>query len=213
MALHEKQKQAGKHPLRKAYFREIFRNLAAIKNGLNRMKRTAADGRAVMDIRRSVVAISDLAMIHGYEGVEKIATKIHGILKDEPASAAGMDVDFFTKVDSAVQILKEITELEDTLEREMTVERASELVESAHSKVKQYSSQITSGFAERRHKQLELFQEVTVVQHAEDAAEYSSVRMVQAPQFDIKEPDELLALETAAGVRHKTLDLFASNAG
>jgi len=210
MNLQREKTSADDSPLKGHYFRQVFFHLSTIKLSLETLKENPAATQPVRRITCAAETISDLAMIHGYEGVEKTAHKIAAILCRLQAAPTPVDHAVLDRIDQAVKVLRQIAELEDSVEQEMTVEKTHEQAEQTHEHVKQFHRQLSHKFDFLRHRQLELFDHANAA-NTQDAPATSgpSDRDEDAPFWDIHEAEEVLAMEKTLKAKNSTLDLFA----
>lgn len=202
-----KNEKNRRQPLKSAYFQQVFCNLSTMKNSLEGLKKTPDNRELLIQFEEAACTIMDLAMIHGYEGVEKIASKIQVVFSKFIRSGSMISPEFTQKADIALYILRNITELEDSLERGMTVEKSSNAVEDTHDKVKHFTKKITNDFNFLKVKQLELFTNSSDAGHTKPHIKLVDKEQ-DSPFFDIKEPEIVIHLTDIADHQDETMDLF-----
>ncbi|RMF61648.1 MAG: hypothetical protein D6743_13270 [Calditrichaeota bacterium] len=112
-------------PLRHTYFREMMRSLKKMKAALGAWQKRPEERTHPQAIAAAAREVADLAMIHGYEGVESIAEQLQQSLgrmnlSDDPERAG-----VFLKVESAIVAIRQIARIEDFLEGRLTVRRVA----------------------------------------------------------------------------------------
>lgn len=203
----------SEHTLQTHYFREIMRGLLRIKASLARLKTEPACLEHIALIRDTAACLRDLAMIHGYDGVENISAKIHSTFDQIFTSKRSADVHLIARLYAGISVIQKIAELEDSIEGQMTVERISDIAEKGRQKVQDCalelsrewdlsgSLQLKLDFDEPPTGSTRLLQELEVGQ-----PENPQARLL----FDIKEFEAVLLIagedeETAV---NDTLELF-----
>lgn len=116
MNSHFKQTQ----PFQKSYVRKVMRGLKNITIALAKMHDNPNDRDAAIEIRGIAEAISELAMIHGYHGVESIARKISTSFK---CSRVKSDADFLSKIELAIKGIHHVVAMEDGIESKLIIEK------------------------------------------------------------------------------------------
>jgi len=202
-----KNEKSRRQPLKSAYFQSIFCNLSTMKNSLEGLKKTPQDRQLLNQFEKAARTIMDLAMIHGYEGVEKIAHKIQIVFYRFIRNGSRISPEFIQKADIALHILRNITELEDSLEQGMTVEKCSNAVEDTHDKVKHFTQKITNDFNFLKVKQLELFTNSSDAGHTLPHIKFVGKEQ-DSPFFDIREPEIVIHINDIVDHRNETMDLF-----
>ncbi len=197
-------------PLKAAYFQQVFCNLSTMKKSLEALKKAPRNRELLIQFEKAARTIMDLAMIHGYEGVEKIASKIQVVFSRFIRSGAMISPEFTHKADIALHILRNITELEDSLEHRMTVEKCSNAVEDTHDKVKHFTKKITNDFNFLKVKQLELFKKTSDEFHSQQPIKLVGKEQ-DFPFFDIKEPEIVIHINDIVDHQNEAMDLFESS--
>jgi len=116
MNSHFKQTQ----PFQKSYVRKVMRGLKNIRIALAKVHDNPNDRDAAIEIRGIAEAISELAMIHGYHGVESIARKISTSFK---CSRVKSDADFLSKIELAIKGIHHVVAMEDGIESKLIIEK------------------------------------------------------------------------------------------
>ncbi len=180
------------------YFAELMRGLHRISRVVAKLRLGAEKGVSLQRISESFRNIRDLAMIHGYEGVEKLASKIDAELKVKAADCPAPTAGLLDQITAAIVAIKQIAGFEEAMESQLTVDRIDWKAELLRV---QRGAALVAGEAEwMRHQQLDLFQRPALftIPKPTDAA------------FEICECDSLLELSAAETALHNaTLDLFA----
>lgn len=198
----EQNKSQSERHLRGYFLQEVFKGLTMISEDLVKLKDGTETRQRLIRIKEMIASISDLSMVHGYEGVENISSKMSSILNQVISSGKTIDEHFVHKMEYALQILKQVVEMEDYIESQMTVERVSKHVERNLRKVQNWALNVSENLDFLQHKQLNIFSDKTLP---------GITKKDMAPIFDIAENDAVLDLvkEPKNGKRHnRTLALF-----
>lgn len=200
--------------LQSYYLHETLHALRDLKLTLESIKK---DKPGLSEMRVALATserIRDLAMIHGFDGVEKIGEKIVSTLRKLIAGGAKADDQFWANLESAVLAIKQVAEVEDTLERQMTVESIGRDMEWHRQKVQNCAAQLSDELDNSQGQQIELaFNNVTKVTlpGLNDICK-GQLTVVDEPLFDISEFDNVLSIADKPIVitpRNQTLDLFS----
>jgi len=105
--------------LQKPYVRRVMRGLKKIRIALVMVHDNPNNRDACVEIRNTAQSISELAMIHGCQGVESIALKIYTSFK---RSRIKSDPDFLYKIALAVKGIQRVVAMEGGIESKLTVE-------------------------------------------------------------------------------------------
>ena len=108
--------------MQKPYVRKVMRGLKKIRIALARVHDNPNNRDACIEIRNTAQSISELAMIHGYHGVESIARKIYTSFK---RSKIKSDPDFLYKIELALKGNQRVVGMEDGIERKLTIEKVT----------------------------------------------------------------------------------------
>ncbi len=107
-------------PLKNSYIRKVMRGLKNIKMALAKVRANPNDHNSAMEIRGIAEAISELAMMYGYQGVESIAQKISTSFK---LSRVIAERGFLAKVERAIKGIQDVVILEERVESELIIKR------------------------------------------------------------------------------------------
>jgi len=183
------------------YFAELMRALHRMISARARLK-SEPDKRAhLKTIIEFAAKIQDLAMVHGYEGVENVAARFCKQVEPVRRRAATVEISdaAIAGIESGVLAIKEIAELEDSAESELVVANAWRMDSSA-------TQHGLAGPDDALHnragaKQMELFR-------SRYSGNLTSAGMRNL--FEISEPDVLYKLKNRSETDSKngTLDLF-----
>ena len=108
--------------LQKPYVRKVMRGLKKIRIALARVHDNPNNRDACVEIRETAQSISELAMIHGYHGVESIARKMYTSFN---RSRIKSDPDFLYKIELAVKGIQRVVEMEGGIENKLTIEKVT----------------------------------------------------------------------------------------
>lgn len=133
-----------RQPLQYAYLREVMKNLRALKKALNFLRKGIDLQANLIEIRNRATVISDLAMVHGFEGVEIVADKLSSLLKKHRTSANVEPVLLF-KIESSLKAIQTVLKIEEVVERGMTVERIDRSAEMNQRKVENCAREVIQG--------------------------------------------------------------------
>ncbi len=186
---------AGVLRIQTTYLHETFRALCRFNDLLHDLGARAED-RALWDELLAVAdRIRDLAMIHGFDGVEKITTTIASSLRDSLRGGSPLEAATLERIESAALAIKDIAEAETALEQHMTVERISRDAEVWRQKVEDCASQLTGPDADAPVAEAVkvIGEEGTPLPPAGKAAD------PPAPMFDISEFDFVLRIVDDSG--------------
>ncbi len=189
------------------YLREIFKALRRLKALLEELKREPSRREYIQGIRQSAQSIRDLAMIHGFDGVEKIAGKIASTFARVLRSSVALEPQFVTRVESAVLAIKQIAEVEDTLESQMSIDRICRKIQFRQQKVQDCATKVAQNLDCIMNRQIEIVFEEPASLNLE-AAIPDLVHVAAGPIFEIKEFDSVLSLLEKSEIDAKTMDLF-----
>ncbi|MCH8872868.1 hypothetical protein IH824_08890 [candidate division KSB1 bacterium] len=111
--------------LQKPYVRKVMRGLKKIRIALALVHDNPNNRDACIEIRNTAQSISELAMVHGYHGVESIALKIYTSFK---RSRIKSDPDFLYKIELAVKGIQRVVGMEGRIESKLKVTRGGKEV-------------------------------------------------------------------------------------
>ena len=190
------------------YSREIFRILTKIKQELTAFKNNPADTELLKQSHALIISITDLAMIHGYEGVEKIAGKLVTLFNNSISENKSSGQRFFTKVEAAINAIYQIAELEASAEDFMTIEYINRDAELSQTKIANCTTDLIEKFNDLDKKQLEIIFEDEMKVFADSKHSYQTEHQ-KSLIFEIKEYDAILELTDK--FQRSTIDLFIAN--
>lgn len=182
--------------LKDFYCQEIISGIERIDNSLSELEAEPGKREYLRQIKDSAQSISDLAMIHGFEGVEAIADKIIATTISLLSSEADLDKSYSTKVKVAITTLRQVFQMEDDMESLMSVDKFDKQIEFGQKKVQAYTERLSDSFNRLSENQLELpFEDTDVlVIDTEKKKEWKNVNKDDVV-FDIREIDDLLKLD------------------
>lgn len=167
-------------PLQYAYLREVMMNLRACNRALNALRRQFEINNNLLEVRDRTRRISDLAMIHGFEGVEIIADKLSATINKHLPSGENDPVLIF-KIESSLKAIQTVLKIEEVIERGMTVERINRSAEVNQQKVELCTRQVIHGLKRETGQDDEMKIDV------QDEQQISEL-------FDIREVDSVITL-------------------
>lgn len=177
------------------YNQEVKRGLEHIGASLIKLKQEPGNRECLYQIKELAESISDLAMIHGYEGVETIAEKIRNSTDHELRGKNDLDKNFLTKIGLAVTAIRQVMEMEDYVENQITFEKFSEQIELSQKKVQRCVEKLSRNFEQLFPHQLELpFDSRTETDIEVNKIEENEKSENRNLLFDIREVDSILTL-------------------
>lgn len=138
------------------YLQQISASLQRLKTALRGLAENPDQWRKLARMHLLARKIADLAMIHGYEGVETIGEKIAHATHRALTSERPVDKHLITKMATAVRTMDEIVRMEENLEGEMTVERFNERIELGQRRIRSHTEHVAWHFDRHFSKQLDL---------------------------------------------------------
>jgi chemotaxis protein histidine kinase CheA len=133
--------------LRSYFLREASVNLQKIGTAVAQWQLALENSDCLNEIKSITRALFDLAMIHGYDGVENMAQKLLRIVEHLVKSSAHYDADVAAKMNAAVQAIRQVVEMESGSESQMTVETVNRQVAAAEREVQNRTAQLAESFA------------------------------------------------------------------
>ncbi|MFQ5706476.1 MAG: hypothetical protein ACE5HO_03455 [bacterium] len=200
------QSSDGRTSLRYYYFDEVRRHLQQIDLSLSGLANGEGKSQGLSKLKNAAQSIEDLAMIHGYEGVENIAEKIKSAAGRILQQQYTLDKDFISKVQIAAGAIHKVLEMEERIELQMNMEKLDEQVEIRQKKIKACTDRLGRKFDRLFARQLELpFRFLddgdgkTRTSGRENGNEIDDL-------FDIRELDSIMTLAGSAGSEAKKSD-------
>ncbi|MFQ5602528.1 MAG: hypothetical protein ACE5HS_04600 [bacterium] len=191
-----------KKPLHQYYLHEILAGLKKIEHVMSISEAEVSNHHKLIAISKIAQSISELAMIHGFDGVEKIGHKLFSTLSVLRDSGGEFDETLREKVNLAVYVIRQVATMEAHIERQMNVERIDQTVERDQEKVQRCAEKFSESIEQLIHKQMKLpFKEKYDINKNEN----------QKLLFDIREMDSILNIPkkiTLQQDRNGTLELF-----
>ena len=108
------------------YLTEVNLGVEKIEGILAAIKAEPKDDLNVVALRAAVQFIWDLAMIHGFEGVETISGKLCCTISHSRAAGTQLSPLLLSRVRGALVVIREVAELESTMEQHLTVDTVSQ---------------------------------------------------------------------------------------
>ncbi|MFQ5752210.1 MAG: hypothetical protein ACE5HI_09460 [bacterium] len=190
-------------PLQNYYLQEVKCGLTKIEQALAKMHNEPGDREFLVKIKGIAQSISDLAMVHGFEGVEKISGKLSSTIKHLLRAGSEFNKSLIAKVNMTVKAMQQVAEMESYIEKQMTVERIDRTVEINQKKVQNCAEKISQSIDDLIHDQSN---------SASDEDESHLDRIVTIPDSEIeKEPDLLFDICELDSVMNLTEDTPLSN--
>ncbi|MFQ5677295.1 MAG: hypothetical protein ACE5G1_15485 [bacterium] len=93
-----------------------------MKKALYKLRKGFQSRTCLAEIQVVAKEISDLAMIHGYNGVESIARKLHMAIRCLPTSVT-TSPHFISKIELAMNGIQDVAFMEDCIEERTSVEK------------------------------------------------------------------------------------------
>lgn len=167
--------------LQQYYFQEAVKTLIRIKTHLQHLEQYPKNKDCYRRIFKEATAIADLAMIHGYDGVENIATKIARyfgkLIREDKWVESGM----VHQINQAINMIPKVAESEAELEENLTIERISRDAETGQKEVRDLAQSVTDELAVLNKKSSNHELKVTVVDEEElnfDISEFDSIDQI-----------------------------------
>jgi len=129
-------------PLQYTYLREVMKKLQAVNAALAALKKNPTKRAPLKEMIEAVDHISDLSMIHGFDGVEIISQKISSAIKQQFRSKKKFGPALRLKVESSVKAIHTVLWLEEFLERRMNVEKVERTVVSGEREIENYTQEV-----------------------------------------------------------------------
>ena len=104
------------------FLREVLHTLLQIRCSLRSLSEDPSQRNHQKKIRRHLTGVRDLAMVHGFDGVEKIAGKLFANLEKALTDSKNFDAAFVSKLNEAVVTLERVVALEAEMEARMSIE-------------------------------------------------------------------------------------------
>ncbi len=165
------------------YFQEAVKTLIRIKTHLQHLEKFPKNKNCYRQVFKEASAIADLAMIHGYEGVENIATKIARYFGKLIRDDKWVESEMVHQINQAINMIPKVAESEAELEEHMTIESISRDAEASLKDVRNIARSVTD--------------ELTVLKSENPSTEHQKVTIVDKEklEFDISEFDSVNQLE------------------
>ena len=170
---------SGDEALGNVYLRQILVKLLWLEKTVARL-RSVDDNRIylkrVAEIARSIY---DLASVHGFAGMEKIAHKLFVTFTALARSGSPTTFELVHKLGVAIETMRQVAEMESKIEQQMTVERVSRLAELNQERIQDCARRVTNTLDDLLD---------------ETHREHAKTDTTSEPVFDIAEPDSVLHL-------------------
>ncbi|MFQ5648817.1 MAG: hypothetical protein ACE5IY_02660 [bacterium] len=178
------------------YFSEFMRSLHRMSSILTKLKPEEDNQAHLAAACEAAHRIRDLAMVHGYAGVENVANKFCQQFGQFTHGKKELDAQLLEKVESGVMAIRRLAEIEDSVEDQMIVEHLNWRAEP------QSTREICQSAQWFDNRQLELF-------HHD--ANIPALESRLAIDFEIQECDAILTgseKQMAWESKNMMLDLF-----
>jgi len=176
------------------YLQEVTGELDDIEKAVLKLEIENNSHKYLLQVRDKAHSIADLAMVYGFEGIEKISEKLFSTMKLLLSSRIDFNKSILAKINMAVNVMRQVVDLESYIERHMTVERITRKVERKQKKVQSCAEKFSKSFDSLMNKQLEIASN-NATAPADEAVnimevdeEYSNL------WFDIAEQESVLSL-------------------
>ncbi len=160
------------------YFQEAVKTLIRIKDHLHHLEQYPKNKDCYRRVLKEATAIADLAMIHGYDGVENIAAKVARYFGNLIKEDKWVDTEMVQQINQAINMIPKVAESETELEENMTIERISRDAKASQKEVRDIALSVTNELAVLNKKSSNHELKVTVVDEEElefEISEFSSV--------------------------------------
>ena len=161
------------------YFQEAVKTLIRIKTHLQHLEQYPQNKDCYRRIFEEATSIADLAMIHGYDGVENIAAKIACYFGNLIRENKWVESEMVHQINQAINMIPKVAESEAALEENLTIERISRDAEASQKEVRDIARSVTDELAVLNNEtKCPAHQKVTVVDEEElefDIREFDSV--------------------------------------
>jgi|GEM_PF-6084743 len=104
------------------FLREVLHALLQTRRSLSSLAEDPRNKNHLRDIRRLLTGVRDLAMVHGFDGIEQITGKLFTHLLQALSDSPHLDADFIATLDEAVIALERVVVLEDEIETRTSIE-------------------------------------------------------------------------------------------
>ncbi len=138
------------------YYKELRNVLDKIKTSLTHLQKEPRNLIYLQQIKDSAEAASDLAMIHGYEGVENIAKTIRSSSDHILGQNQEIGESFISKVDLAVKAIRQVMDLEENIFNRSSQDKFDKRLRQKQEKVESHAKKISNYFDRLFSNQLEL---------------------------------------------------------
>ena len=208
---------------------EIKSSMNQIEETIESMSSESDNYLKILDLRKNSERVTDLSMIHGFEGVQNISEKLCAAINHSIDAGEGLTPKLLTKVRQAVAAMREVANLESDIEQHLTVENVTERAELDRIKVfdrtLEFSKSVTNLQTANEPDDFEEGTEAVepvVVDETEAEApdpDVQEVRVVEVADpvdllFDITEVDSIMDLIEEPSVlqpEREALDIFDSD--
>ena len=109
-----------RRPLKRNYIRQVMNGLKNMKIALAKVRANPDDRNAAAEIRGIAAAISELAMLHGYQGVESIARKISTSFR---LSRVEAEPGFLANVELTIKGIQRVVSMEENIESKLIIKK------------------------------------------------------------------------------------------
>ncbi len=173
--------------LNRLYLRKVLLHLAVLEKTMKHLRQAEQSGPYLKRVGAIARAIRDLAMVHGFEGMENIAGKLastFGVLASREMPLTPPMVD---KLEMAIRTMRQVVRMEAKIEQHMTVERVRRVVEINQGRLQDCAERLSDCLTHLISPPETLPQRTAAAQQPSD------------PLFDICEPESILTLANPQG--------------
>lgn len=133
--------------LQRFYLQEVCVNLSKIEKAVARWRRTPKDTACLQKMKTAARAVLDLAIIHGYDGVENMSRRLVQTLEHLVRYRERYSATVAAKLKSAALAIRQVAGLEAENEHQMTVETVNRQVQAAEKEVQSRTEKLAQSFA------------------------------------------------------------------
>ncbi|MFQ5823774.1 MAG: hypothetical protein ACE5JB_06945 [bacterium] len=139
------------------YYQEVMQGLKKIESYLSKLQKEPGNREYVQQIRNIAEYVTDLAMIHGYEGVENIAEKIRSSSDLILCKSEELEKPFLSKIEFAVKAIRQVMELEEDIDYQLIFDEIDEKIALKQKEVRSCASRLSNYFEQSKQKNKHLF--------------------------------------------------------
>jgi hypothetical protein len=185
----------------KNFVEDLKSGMFRIEELAGQMKLGTANDQSVAELKETAHWISDVSMIHGFEGVQTISEKLcHSI--DRSTDSKSLTPAQLSKIRGAIVAMREVVDLESDIEHHLTVESVTERAQLNRIKVfdrtHEFSKRVDSDAGSDAPPEVDCAEESA--SETEQEVNVVDSEMSADPMFDIAEVDSVMNLLTDKNV-------------